>query len=277
MADDERSELAGSSMQRWDDLLSRLEGLGGLTVAFSGGVDSRFLVHAALHVGVPVRLVHVSGPHVAPADTSFALAWAQGRGVAVRVLELDPLGLSAVAAGDKDRCYACKRFLFEQIRDVAEGVLCDGSNASDSGQFRPGMRALHELGIVSPLAGAGLSKDMIRALGQATGLERPEQQSRACLLTRLPYGMSPQRELLVKLAEGERVVEGVLQLAGHGETPFRLRVDQHGRCELHVALASISPRLTDLLGNALHEVGFSPVPILCMSNISGYFDRTQPS
>lgn len=277
MADDETSEFAGRSMQSWYDLLSRLKDLGCLTVAFSGGVDSRFLVHAALHAGVPVRLVHVSGPHVAPADTSFALAWADGRGVAVRVLELDPLGLPAVAAGEKDRCYACKSFLFRQIRNVAEGVLCDGSNASDTGQFRPGMRALHELGIVSPLAGAGLSKDMIHTLGQETGLERPDQQSRACLLTRLPYGMSPQRELLVKLAEGERVVEGVLRLAGYGETPFRLRVGQHGSCELHVALASLPSRLTELLGNSLHEIGFSPVPIRCMSNISGYFDRTQPS
>ena len=257
---------------RWDGLLARLRGLGPLVVAFSGGVDSRFLAHAAVHAGAAPVLVHVRGPHVAPAETAYALHWARGRGLEVLALDLDPLSLPEVAAGGRERCYACKSFLFREIARYAAGTLCDGTNASDASAFRPGLRALRELGVLSPLAEAGLAKDDIRSLGRLTGLEWPEQQSRACLLTRLPYGVPPDGAVLARLAEGERVVEGLLREAGFGDAPFRVRLSANGGCELHVAAASLSRKLTEQLAGALRDAGLPFSTVRCMNEVSGYFD-----
>jgi uncharacterized protein len=235
-------------------------------------VDSRFLAHAALRAGTVPELVHVRGPHVAPAETAYALRWARRQGLEARVMDLDPLALPEVAAGDRERCYACKSFLFRRIAGCARGALCDGSNASDAEQFRPGLRALRELGVLSPLAEAGLTKDDIRRIGRQTGLEWPDQQSRACLLTRLPYGMPPERGLLDRLAEGERVVEGILHQAGLADAPFRLRIRDTDSYELHVAVASLPVHVIEQLIGTLHGVGFPSSRVRCMSAVSGYFD-----
>jgi len=257
----------------WEFLLGRLREMGPLTVACSGGIDSRFLAHAGLIAGVSVDLVHVRGPHVAPEESKYALAWAAGRGLSVRVLRLDPLLLPEVAAGSKERCYACKRFLFGQILSAATAPVCDGSNASDEKTFRPGRRALLELGIRSPLAEAGLTKDMIRGLARKTGLARPEQQARACLLTRLPYGQSPDAPLLGRLAAGERAVEEALQRAGHEEFPFRLRFGDAECHELHLGREIRSYRLLRKLEDVLLAEGFSSISVRYVAKLSGYFDR----
>lgn len=258
----------------WDGLLADIAGLEGLTVAYSGGIDSRFLVHAAIHAGVQIELVHASGPHVAPEETRFALDWAASRGLAVRVLRFDPLSLPEVAAGGRERCYACKRRLFEKIMDMACGRVCDGSNASDAAQHRPGLRALRELGVHSPLAGAGLNKDMIRSLARRTGLARPNQQARACLLTRLPYGLAPDPSLLARLAEGEMIVEEALRMAGHDEFPFRLRRCDAGSHELHLGREIDSPLLLLGLNEMLRTAGFSSILVRVVPELSGYFDRS---
>jgi pyridinium-3,5-biscarboxylic acid mononucleotide sulfurtransferase len=264
---------AGSHAGAWDALLELLRGLGPMTVACSGGIDSRFLAHATLRAGVPVQLVHVGGPHVPPADTAYVLDWAESCGLAVRVLRLDPLALPEVAAGGRDRCYACKSFLFSRIKAVASGRVCDGSNASDATEFRPGRRALQELAIRSPLAEVGLTKDMIRSLARETGLARPDQRSAACLLTRLPYGLAPDRTVLARLAAGEGAVEEALCAAGHAEAPFRLRLCETGAFELHLGLRSSSTELLRALEMALCSAGFPRTPVLCMEAVSGYFDK----
>lgn len=264
---------AGSHAGAWDALLELLRGLGPMTVACSGGIDSRFLAHAALRAGVAVQLVHVRGPHVPPADTAYALSWAESCGLAAHVLELDPLALPEVAAGGRDRCYACKSFLFSRIMAVASGRVCDGSNASDAAEFRPGRRALQELAILSPLAEVGLTKDMIRSLARETGLARPDQRSAACLLTRLPYGQAPDRTVLARLAAGERAVEEALCTVGHAEASFRLRLCETGNYELHLGLRNSSMQLLRALEKALCGAGFPRTPVLCMEGVSGYFDK----
>ena len=262
-----------SAGEVWNDLLADIAKPGKLTLAYSGGIDSRFLAHAALYAGVQVELVHACGPHVAPEETRYALDWAASRGIAARTLRFDPLTLPEVAAGGRERCYACKRLLFERIMAVADGRVCDGSNASDLAQHRPGRRALRELGVCSPLAESGLTKDMIRSLARRTGLERPEQQARACLLTRLPYGLAPDPSVLARLAEGEMIVEEALRTAGHDEFPFRLRLCEAGGHELHLGRALDAPLLLLGLNELLRAAGFASITVRVVPALSGYFDR----
>ena len=256
----------------WNDLVGYIQGLGALSVAYSGGIDSRFLVHAAIHAGVGVELLHANGPHVAPDETRFALDWAESVGLEVRILSFDPLALPEVAAGGRERCYACKRHLFELIGSLAGGLVCDGSNASDADRHRPGSRALRELDVRSPLAERGLTKDMLRILARLTGLARPDQQARACLLTRLPYGQAPDPECLARLADGERRVEEAFMMAGQEEFPFRLRLCEGGRPELHLGRELDSPLLLLGLTEILLAEGFVGVTARIVPELSGYFD-----
>lgn len=259
----------------WDKLLQILKDIGKVTLAYSGGIDSRFLAHATRHAGVSVQLVHLRGPHVSAQESAFALEWAESMGFFVQVLTADPLGLPAVAEGDRERCYSCKRFLFEKIASVAQYTLCDGSNVSDCQEFRPGRRALQELGVRSPLAEAGFSKEDIRHFSRQTGLAWPEQPSKACLLTRLPYGVPPDAELLRLIALGESAMEDVL--AGHGfaDISLRLRMVEPGLFEAHLSLAQMSSTLEQCLSTALQEAGFIGVRLVLMDKVSGYFDQSR--
>lgn len=258
--------------EAWTGLLARLRSLGGLTLGYSGGIDSRFLALAALRAGVAPDLVHASGPHVPRSETGFALDWATSQGLSVRVLRLDPLALPEVARGDRERCRVCKFFLFRHIQDGARGPVCDGSNASDQALHRPGLAALRELGVLSPLAEAGLAKEDIRVLARWQGLARPEQPSRACLLTRLPYFMPPTKALLARLAAGEEIVERVLGQAGMTELPFRLRVPEPDRFELHLGQEHVPQDLVGTLEQRLMKAGFPCSPVCAVPQLSGYFD-----
>lgn len=258
--------------EAWTRLLVRLQRLGDPTLGYSGGIDSRFLALAAQLAGVAPNLVHISGPHVAVSETRFALEWATSQALAVRVLRLDPLTLPEVVRGKRERCLACKTFLFRHIRDGVKGPVCDRSNASDLALYRPGLAVLRELGVLSPLAETGLTKEDIRVLARRQGLVRPDQPSKACLLTRLPYLMPPTLGLLTRLAEGEDVVENALCQAGMAEMPFRLRVLEEDRFELHLGQEYVSQKLVQALEQSLRMAGFPCTPVYAVPHLSGYFD-----
>lgn len=270
----------------WDNFQVTLEDIavnGHFALAYSGGLDSRFTAHAAQRTGFAPLLLHVRGPHVPPRETAYARRWAAWRGLPLREITVDPLALPAVAAGDRGRCYACKYTLFSRLRDVAEGLpLCDGTHASDSEAYRPGRKALAELGIISPLALAGLAKADIRDLGRLTGLEHANQTARPCLLTRLDYGMRPTPELLDRLIRGEQAVTGILRRVCGGRAPdFRLRLTGPERWELHLRppgmRRDLPPRLEEHLSIALKEAaGVMIARIAVLDTLSGYFDRNQP-
>lgn len=256
----------------WQALLTHLQQLGAMTIACSGGVDSRFLAHAALQAGVRVRLVHIAGPHVPAEDTKFMQAWAKSLKLDVDVLFLNPLTQDRVRAGNRDRCYFCKRFLFEKIRENFPGLICDGSNASDAQAFRPGAKALRELGIVSPLADVGMTKDAVYFWAQKTGLARPRQFSGSCLLTRFAYGLEPSTASLEKLDATEQALQQILNTHGV-QAGLRLRIMPGDYSELHLELDTINASLRKDLAECLVGAGFSPAKIRCIAQISGYFDR----
>lgn len=127
-------------------LLPRLESVLGVlaagnrfALAYSGGLDSRFLAHAAQRFGFEPVLLHIVGPHIPPEETDYARHWAASRELAYEELPADPLDLALVASGDRRRCYACKRNLFSLLKARTDLPLCDGTNASDAGQYRPGI------------------------------------------------------------------------------------------------------------------------------------------
>ncbi|MFT4300607.1 MAG: PP-loop family protein [Desulfovibrio sp.] len=220
----QESLLVSCSEMRPEDLpkeLTRiLRDLPPLVVALSGGIDSRFLCHAAQLCGCDVLAVHARGPHITAGESAGALSWAERRGLPLLVVDFNPLSLPEVSNNSQERCYACKAGLLAAIgAALAQAgqlgrVLCDGSNADDLNAFRPGLRALKEAGVVSPLAQAGMSKATIRNAARATGLDDPGQRARPCLLTRLAYGLEPQKETLARLAAAEEEL-AALTLADH--------------------------------------------------------------
>lgn len=249
-----------------------------VAAAYSGGLDSRFLVHAALLAGFAVRAFHVRGPHVPEHEKEYALAWAEKNGVPLTVLDFDPLERPALRANPKDRCYHCKSAVFGAIQEAVrrelgkDALLCDGTNASDADEYRPGRKALRELGVRSPLAEAGLSKDDIRFLAAKSGMENPGQAAQPCLLTRFGYGAALTQDMLARVDAGEEAVRRVLKTREMPGASFRLRYEDAVTPALHVVFDP-DKSLAAELENALAQSGFTGAPIRVMERLSGFFDR----
>ena len=273
-----------------DALTSLLPELAPLAVAYSGGLDSRFLAHAARCYGLgdAVRLLHVTGPHVPPEESLQAEQWAGERGFALTVVPVNPLDDPEVRAGSRERCYYCKRRLFSALFEALDGqfhTLCDGSNASDLRAYRPGLRALHELGVRSPLAETGLAKEDIRRLAAVTGMDRPDQQARPCLLTRFAYGLSPTQEALTALADAEKAISEALAGGQYGSLSasvpdFRLRLVEPApsaarlpfAAEVHVS-AALAEDLRERIAGAVTARGFPHPCFVTLETVSGHYDR----
>lgn len=251
-----------------------------LAIAYSGGVDSRFLSHASTLLGYEALLIHVTGPHIPPAETALAKSWAKKHSLNLIELSANPLLEPNVVENSRERCYFCKHvlftLLFETVRndpDFATAPLCDGTNTSDSLGWRPGKKALKELGVYSPLADAGLDKPTIRRLAAKTGMEEPGQKARPCMLTRLAYGMHPTADLLERLAKAEEDIAALLPELDLS-LDFRLRLTQKNETLLHV-----DHEIDTDTSNKLKEIvalrGFDAPKVEYMQSLSGYFDRIQ--
>ncbi len=276
MTDDMTHTILGLPMAL-KEALTRASKDGLVTLAYSGGLDSRFLAFAAKRLGFTVRLLHISGPHVAPGDTEEALNYAKSMGLSVELVHIDPTNLMDLVNAGRARCYVCKRHLFEALLKISgDYPLSDGTNASDCLVFRPGRKALQELGIHSPLAESGITKDAIRRLGRDLGFEAPDQAARPCLLTRFPYGVCPTKAQLELIAEVERWIATQPTYQG---LRFRLRFPDGVTPTLHVEEDSVkavgSENLEDLK-EALQQVFGSRLEQLTIetqTTLSGFYDR----
>ncbi len=176
-------------------------------VAFSGGVDSAYLLYAAARWGRETIAYYVNSPFQPAFELGDARALAKALSVPLRVLPVDILACPQVAENPKDRCYHCKKEIFQIIAARAAGdgfpVVLDGSNASDDPADRPGMAALEELGILSPLRLCGLTKGEIRRLSREAGLFTWDKPAYACLATRIPAGEPITQEKLAKVERAE--------------------------------------------------------------------------
>ena len=192
-----------------------------VAIAFSGGVDSAYLLYAATHCAQEVQAYYVKSDFQPQFELEDAQRLAGDMRAAMKVLRVDVLSDAKVAANPPNRCYFCKRRIFETIRAqaAADGfsVLLDGTNASDDASDRPGVRALAELSVLSPLRMCGLTKDEIRRLSKEAGLFTWDKPAYACLATRIPSGDAITLE---KLRATERA-EGALFAMGFRD--FRVR------------------------------------------------------
>ena len=175
-------------------------------LAFSGGTDSAYLLHAAREAGADVQPYFIQTPF----QPKFELEDAKRLAPDLTVLSLDILTIPNVANNPENRCYFCKKALFSHLKAQAEtdgyAVLLDGTNATDQWEDRPGMRALGELGVLSPLRLCGLTKDKIRQLSKEAGLFTWDKPAYACLATRVQNGAEITVEDLQRVEQSEEIL-----------------------------------------------------------------------
>ena len=197
-----------------------------VAVAFSGGTDSAYLLYAAARCGADVKAYYVKTAFQPQFELEDAIRLAEELQVGLEVLPVDVLCRREIAENPADRCYHCKKTLFLAIAEAAERdgypVLLDGTNASDDAGDRPGMRALKELAVRSPLRECGLTKAEVRRLSKEAGLFTHDKPAYACLATRLPVGEPITAE---KLRQTERAERFLYEL---GFRDFRVRMDRGG-------------------------------------------------
>lgn len=180
-----------ASNEKFESLCQEILSYGKLVVAFSGGVDSTFLIKVStMLLGESASALTVRSPYIATWEIEEAVALSEEHGFKHHIMEV---GMPAVIADNPtDRCYLCKGEIFSTIKSYAAtlgvSIVADGSNADDTKDYRPGMKALSELDIKSPLMICGITKAEIREWSKQLGLETWDKPPYACLLTRLPYG-----------------------------------------------------------------------------------------
>lgn len=252
--------------QKSEKLFAILADMKPLVVAFSGGVDSALLSAVGFAaLGENFLAVTVHSPVETTGDIEFALEFARQVGFAHRVLDFDDLKNPDFVSNPPDRCYHCKLARFKALQSIAHQFganwIAEGSNADDAFDYRPGVRAVTELGIRSPLAQAGMTKQDIRSLAHAMGLPVWNRPSSPCLATRFPYGSQITRVGLSQVEQGERL------LHEQGFTPVRVRhFGETARIEVRPEQIMDLFRVRERILSGFRELGFKYVTV----DLAGY-------
>jgi uncharacterized protein len=260
--------------EKYDALLRLIAAQGRVAVAFSGGVDSSFLCHAAAAaVGEKAAAITVVSPMLPKSEIDGAAKFAAKVGIThilVEEAEID----EEVAANPKERCYFCKKIEFGNILRAAKergiNTVLDGSNMDDMGDYRPGLKALEELRILSPLREVQLSKAEIRELSRRFDLPTWDKPAFACLASRIPYGERIDKEKLARVEKAEDA------LRSFGFRQFRVR--SHDR----IARIEVAPeerrrffdeKILDSISQTLKSYGFLYVAFELEGYVMGNMNR----
>lgn len=265
-------------MKSLEDYLRRFAPRG-IALAFSGGVDSALLLHVLSRLqqaaSFPLMAFFFSTSLQTEQEEQEGRRMAEREGVPFTVLRADPLRLPELRHNPPERCYLCKRALFSQLREAASSrnmeVLMDGTHADDLHTYRPGLRALKEEGVVSPLAELGWGKKRVRQLAEQLKLSCASKPASPCLATRFEYGAELTPERLRQVAEGEALLQQL-----YPGVPLRLRV--HGELARLELPGELLPRAIDeaeQISAALEALGFRYITLDLRGFRSGSMDSPQ--
>jgi len=252
---------------KYQSLKNHLKQLGSAVVAFSGGVDSSFLLKVCQEVlGDKTIAVTIVSPMIPEWDLDDAITTASQLGIEHILLEEEVIDAD-IKMNPVNRCYFCKKMEFGAIVKIAKErgfhVVLDGSNADDTKDYRPGMKAIEELSVISPLKMAGLNKKEIRQLSKEFGLSTWDKPAYACLASRIPYGEEITHDKLSRIEKAEKYLHSL----GYRE----VRVRSHeliARIELGPddRMRFCNPETMGIVSRQLKEYGFLYV---CME-LEGY-------
>ena len=251
-----------------EHLKEYLKGLGSVAVAFSSGVDSTFLLKVAHDVlGDKAIAITAQSCSFPKRELNEAKAFCEKEGIQHVICQSEELEIEGFSKNPPNRCYLCKKELFEKIGDIAKknGIeyIAEGSNMDDNGDYRPGLQAVAELGIKSPLRASKLNKADIRALSKDLGLPTWNKQSFACLSSRFVYGETISEEKLIMVDKAEQLL---LDMGFH-----QVRVRIHGTIARIEILPEEFPKLVEetnrnLITKSFKEYGFTYVTM----DLTGY-------
>jgi uncharacterized protein len=262
-----------SSREKYDLLVQWFEKSGQTAVAFSGGVDSTFLLALAKKVlGDKVLALTIHTPYLPEREISETVAFCRSNHISHRIISTGII--PAIMHNPENRCYLCKHHLFSLIKAEAHILgfhhVIDGTNSDDSGVYRPGLAALRELDIKSPLLDHGISKSDVRKYSADMGLSTAQKPSYACLLTRLPYNYAVKSEELIRVEKAELYMSSI----GYANSRVRNH-DETARIEMEKERIAEFVHSGDMAGviSCFHILGYKYITVDLEGYRSGSFDK----
>ena len=269
------SAAADPVFRKFDDLLSSLRRAESAVLAYSGGVDSSFLLKAMAVSGIRFLAVTAFSETMPEKDYNHALSFTKETGAEHLVIHTDELSNESFVSNPPDRCFFCKEELFRKLREIAAERSCehlfDGTNIDDLSDYRPGLKAAALYGVRSPLAESGFAKEDIRRMSRELGLSTWDRPSSPCLSSRFPYGRRITISGLRQVEQAEEFLREFglqeVRVRNHGDIA-RIEV---GEKDMQVLLAADNRRK---IAEALKALGFSFVSLDLEGHISGSMNRT---
>jgi len=241
-------------------------------VAFSGGVDSSTLLALTIAFAKGVHAVHFDSVFNTPGEKQTAVEVARFLKVKMEVIKINPLACDGVRTNPPERCYFCKKENFTKVveyaRKIGYDAVAEGSNADDAGDYRPGLKAVAELGLLSPLLAAGLGKEEIRQIARAVHLPNAEKPSSPCLATRVAYGIELTGDAIAAIGLAEAEIKAALPDVStvrarlHEDGVLRIEIDQPSLARI---LSADARMLLDLAAR-IKKLGFKKVSL----DLEGY-------